>query len=795
MDALVQQLFADAGAASHAVAVFALGGYGRRELCLHSDIDLLVLFASAISADDERFLHAFLNPLWDLGLTLGHHVREVREGTALEHDNPEFLLALTDARAIVGDAALLEQFFAVSDRAKTATRTLDALKSLIAERHARFNDTLYQLEPDVKEAPGALRDLFGAQTIAMLTDPGLLAQGGAGSRSLEDAEEFLLRVRSILHYEAKRHHNVLGHELQERAADVLRYGGTTPRQRVERFMGDYFRHARAIDRSLRWALRAAPAPVGRNLVRAVDGIRFVDGRAAAERPETWLRVFQAALDGGCAVSDDALSIVQQNAGRFTPEEFLPTTVHRDAFLHFLKPKPGLYERLSEMHDSGLLGQIIPEFKAINCRVVRDFYHKYTVDEHTLLTIRNLERLIDPVRPERERFSRLLGELEAPELLVLALLLHDVGKWTDEDHASESTRMAHQLFDRIDLDRDARGVVEFLVAEHLKMSLVAFRRDTEDPEVVRQFAGLVGVEERLKMLCLMTLADVEAVSRETLTPWKEELLWRLYVDAYNFLTLAYGDEVIGPDVSVQTDLIAGRPSDLSADQIAQFLEGLPRRYLQMFAPEAVYRHVRRAQHLDLDAVQAWLEPNDSGWELTVLTHDKPFLFSNISGVLSSFGMDIQRGFAFTKPNGLIVDVFYFTDNERFLELNPGGDAQLLKLIEDVLSRRADIAVRLKGREEGIFRRRLPGFAPVIHCDNDSSRRYTIVEIVAENALGLLYRVSRVMSDLGCDVDLVLIATEGRRAIDVFHLTRSGQKLTPSQQEEMTDHLQRVLEGRP
>jgi [protein-PII] uridylyltransferase len=795
MDALVQQLFADAGAASHAVAVFALGGYGRRELCLHSDIDLLVLFAAAISAEDERFLHAFLNPLWDLGLTLGHHVREVREGSTLESDNSEFLLALTDARAIVGDAALLDQFVAVSDRAKTATRTLDALKSLIAERHARFNDTLYQLEPDVKEAPGGLRDLFGAQTIAMLTDPGLLGQGGAGPRALEDAEEFLLRVRSILHLEAKRHHNVLGHELQERAADILRYGGATPRQRVERFMGDYFRHARSIDRSLRWALRAAPAPVGRNLVRAADGVRFVDGRAAAERPETWLRVFQAAIDGGCAVSDDALSVVQQNAGRFTPEEFLPTTAHRDALLHFLQPKPGLYARLSEMHDSGLLGQIIPEFKAINCRVVRDFYHKYTVDEHTLLTIRNLERLTEPTRPERERFARLLGELEAPELLVLALLLHDVGKWTDEDHAAESTRMARQLFERIDLDHDARNVVEFLVAEHLKMSLVAFRRDTEDPEIVRQFASLVGVEERLKMLCLMTLADVEAVSRETLTPWKEELLWRLYVDTYNFLTLSYGDEVIGPDVSVQTDLIAGRPSDLSADQITQFLEGLPRRYLQLFTPEAVYRHVTQALHLDLDAVQARLDRSDSGWELTVLTHDKPFLFSNISGVLSSFGMDIQRGFAFTKPNGIIVDVFHFTDNERFLEMNPGGDAQLLKLLEDVLARRVDIATRLKGREEGIFRRRLPGFAPVIHCDNEASRRYTIVEIVAENALGLLYRVSRVMSELGCDVDLVLIATEGRRAIDVFHLTRSGQKLTPSQQEEMTDNLQRVLEGGP
>src|SRR6185295_12821938 len=289
----------------------------------------LVLFSGPIGPQDERFLHAFLNPLWDLGLTIGHHVREVQEGASLEADNPEFLLALTDARTVVGDATLLDQFLAASDMARTATRTLDALKSLIAERHARFNDTLYQLEPDLKEAPGGLRDLFGAQTIAMLTDPALLGQGGAGSRALEDAEEFLLRVRSILHLESKRHQNVLSHELQERAADILGYAGQTPGQRVERFMGDYFRHARAIDRSLRWALRAAPLPVGRNVVRAADGVRFVDNRAAAERPEAWLRLFQAAIDGDCAVSDDALSMIQQNAGRFTPEEFLPTTAHSD----------------------------------------------------------------------------------------------------------------------------------------------------------------------------------------------------------------------------------------------------------------------------------------------------------------------------------------------------------------------------------------------------------------------------------------------------------------------------------
>jgi len=798
MDAIVQQLFAEAGPLTQPVGVFALGGYGRRQLCLHSDIDLLVLFGGPIGSEDERFLHSFLNPIWDLGLTIGHHVREVQEGSNLAEDNPEFLLALTDARIVAGDATLLDEFTGATERTRMRKRTLDALRALIVERHARFNDTLYQLEPDVKEAPGGLRDLLGAQTIAKVTDPALLGQGGSGLRALDEAEEFLLRVRSILHLEAKRHHNMLSHELQERAAARLGFPGSTPRQQVERLMSDYFRHARAIDRSLRWALKAAPTPIGRNLVRSGDEIRFVDLRKAADQPETWLAAFQAALDGGCGVSDEVLACIQQHAGRFAPQDFFPSKTHRDALLALLKPRPGLYARLSEMHDYGMLGQMLPEFKAISCRVVRDFYHKYTVDEHTLLTIRNLERLLE-AGPERERFGRLLNELEAPELLVLALLFHDVGKWRDDNHHVESARMARQMFERLQLDDHARGVVEFLVVEHLRMSVAAFRRDTEDPEVVRQFSELVGVEERLKMLCLMTLADVEAVSLETLTPWREDLLWRLYVDTYNHLTLSYGDEVIDPGQpaasALITDLIKQRPPDLSAKEIEAFLQGLPRRYLQLFSGDAVYSHVRRSRGLGPGAIQTWVERKDAEWELTVITRDQPFLFSNISGVLSSFGMDILRGFAFTKLDGLVVDMFHFSDQERFLEMNKGGDAQLIKVLEDVIRGKTDLAVRLKGREEGAFRRRLPGFAPVVHCDNESSRRFTIVEIVAENALGLLYRMSRAMSESGCEVDLVLIATEGQRAIDVFHLTRQGAKLSPEQQVELTTNLQRVLEGRP
>jgi len=798
MDAIVQQLFAEAGPVSQSVAVFALGGYGRRELCLHSDVDLLLLFSDRIDEPAEQLLRRFLNPLWDLGLTVGHHVREVAEGRTLTDDNPEFLLALTDARPVVGDATLLDAFLARSNAARTATRAVGALKTLIAERHARFNDTLYQIEPDVKESPGGLRDLFGAQTIAMLTDPTLLAQGGSGARALEDAEEFLLRVRSVLHLEAGRHHNVLRHEMQERAAARLGYTGGTARQSVERFMSDYFRHARVIDRSLRWALRAAPTPVGPNMVRAADGVRFVDAGYAADHPETWVAAFQAAMDAGCGVSDDALACIQQNAGRFTPDAFMPTADHQRAWLALLKPRAGLYERLSEMHEAGMLGQVMPEFKRIDCRVVRDFYHKYTVDEHTLLTIRNLERLANAT-PERARFGRVLSEIHQPELLVLALLYHDIGKWKDDDdHAAESERLIVKMCDRLQLDEEERSTVRFLVGQHLRMSLVAFRRDTEDPQIVAHLAALIGTEERLKLLCLMTLADVEAVSRETLTPWKEELLWRLYVDTYNHLTVAYGDEVIdsspGSHAALVSEVIAGRPDDLAAEEVEHFLHGLPRRYLQLFSHDAIYAHVRLARALAPGTIRTLVRKKGNEWELTVITYDQPFLFSNCSGVLSSYGMDILRGYAFTKPDGLVVDWFHFSDLERFLAMNEGGATQMTKRLEDVVAGTTDIAARLKGREEGALVPKLPGFAPVIHSDNESSPRYTIVEIVAENALGLLYRMSRAMSESGCDVDLVLISTEGRRAIDVFHLTKEGKKLSASQLTELTANLQRVLEGR-
>jgi [protein-PII] uridylyltransferase len=558
-------------------------------------------------------------------------------------------------------------------------------------------------------------------------------------------------------------------------------------------MSDYFRHARIVSRSLDWARKTAPVPVGPNLGLSRDGVRFLDPIQAARTPTSWIGAFQAAIESGSEVSEDALACIQQHVDRYRADDFFPKAQDRAALLRLLKPKPGLYARLSEMHDCGLLGRVFPEFQAISWRVVRDFYHKYTVDEHTLLTIRNLERIGASDAPYRQRFRNVFNELASPELLVLALLLHDVGKWRDDEHALESVRMAEDVLDRMHVSGDARAMVLFLIRHHLRMSLAAFRRDTEDPEVVREFASFIGTEERLKMLCLMTLADVEAVSPETLTPWKEELIWRLYVDTYNHLTQRYADEVIEQDQAGLKELLTALPDDVTEQELTRFLEGFPRRYLQMFAPEAIYRHVRLARDIHPDEVHLSLERNETVWTLAVATLDKPFLFSNICGVLSSFGMNILRGNAFTNPNGLVLDVFQFTDQEQFLELNRDAHEQVLAVLQDVVSGRAEVTALLRGREQSVFLRKAPRFEPVVRTDGQTSGRYTILDIIADNALGLLYRISRVISQHGCDVDLVLIATEGEKAIDVFHITKAGAKLTEAEQHALTSDLQRTLEG--
>ncbi len=318
-----------------------------------------------------------------------------------------------------------------------------------------------------------------------------------------------------------------------------------------------------------------------------------------------------------------------------------------------------------------------------------------------------------------------------------------------------------------------------------MSLLAFRQDTSDPGVVGHFAATFNTEEQLKMLCLLTIADLGALGAETLTPWKAELLWRLFVDAYNHMTMTYGDEVIDSHEAALAALKGNRPHDITESEMAAFLEGLPRRYLTLFEPENIYGHVRLSRAIGPDDVHFFLNKKSDVWELTVVTLDKPYLFSNICGVLSYLDLDILRGYALTSRTSLVLDVFTFTDHKGCL-VRP----TLEPLLSDVVAGRTDISGLLheKARSAADTRDAAP---PVIYFDNDSSPRYTILELLAEDAPGLLHRISRVISEHGCVVDLVLISTEGRKAIDVFHMRKGTSKLTESDELALTESLERAI----
>jgi len=335
-------------------------------------------------------------------------------------------------------------------------------------------------------------------------------------------------------------------------------------------------------------------------------------------------------------------------------------------------------------------------------------------------------------------------------------------------------------------------VTFLIKQHLAMSRVAFLRDSEDPDVVSRFAAQVRTEDQLKSLCLLTWADIGAVSPDTLTPWKEELLWRLYVDTYNRLTYGYADDLIEMDHAGLEVVVAGRPEDMTESEVWTFLDGLPRRYLALFGLATIYRHVRLARDIRPDEIHASLEKRDEIWELSVVTLDKPFLFSNISGVLSYFGMDIHRAQGMTTPAGLVLDVFEFSDEEKFLAQNAAGAAEIYRILQAVVAATLDVTELLRGKRRSVLYRRRQTVAPVIHVDNEHSEKYTVLEIVADDAIGLLYRISRGLSRLGCDLDLALISTEGKKAIDVLHVTKGGDKLSPADEAAIRQELGRMLE---
>jgi [protein-PII] uridylyltransferase len=840
VDRLVGEMFAhhvSAGPnAPPGLCLAAVGGYGRRELHPHSDVDVVWICADA--ASESRYREptaAAVRDLWDLGLRSTGGLRTIGECKNVIASNPAFAIALLDARYLAGDAQLFDTLHkrTIPEMiAREGDHLVANLDDLSRQRHRKFGDTIFHLEPNLKEGPGGLRDYHVARWLALIAGLEEDREWKAPETlrpevfTPEAAESFafLVSARALLHFTSGRDDNHLTYEMQDRAAQL---GIGVPARAslpVAEWMRGYFRHARAVA-ALSNRLRDEATRSRRSLYAAFEDWRarlsnaefsVIAGRIFLRQPEQLtadsglvLRMFEMSARHGLEPSAEAERDVVQALPKIAPG--LPELAETGLSLQEILVLPYAAQALRAMHRMGVLAAMVPEFQAIDALVARDFYHRYTVDEHTFNAIQVLHELpkrkrragkaADPREPSdrdmADRFGGLLGEVERPELLFLALLLHDLGKGLGgAEHVEGSVRGAEQVLSRMGTSPEEDRTVLFLIAHHLEMSTTLMRRDIFEPATIHEFSRKMGTAERLKMLTLMTYADVKSVNPEALTPWKADSLWQLYVSADNRLTRSLDDERLPLDVDDSLALdeawpstpVSEKPSNLHA-----FLAGFPERYLAAHAPGEILEHLAMAESLQRTPAQIRLERGASWWQLTLVTRDRPLLFATITGVLASWGMNIVKAEAFSNAQGIVLDVFGFDDVHRTLELNPSEIARFEQSLTGALSNQASLdsigrevsARRLSNRAEKLR------IATQVRFDDASSARSTLLELVTADQPGLLFDVSRTLAHNGCNIEVALIDTEGQRAIDVFYLTIDGAKLSTDQKNRVRESLMRAL----
>ena len=798
------------------LCLLALGGYGRKLLFPYSDLDILFLFGSDKAEDEFRPLIAdFARTLWDLGFRVSSAGRTVEECKRIEEDNAEFHLALLDRRFLAGDADLFEKLDkrVLPGSEKTARPfLLTQLHKLTEERLTRYGNTIFHLEPNVKDAPGGLRDYQAAVWLRQIggekREP--LSSGAVEEELASGAVDFLSAIRCFLHYSNARNDNTLTYELQAGAAE--RSLGVTdglPRDAAE-WMRLYFRHARTLNRQLlRYLEQKAPAPQtfrqrlfnaarsaksepGDGKPFAVRNGRFemLDAREISDR-SVLFSLFIEAARAGIPLSRRA----ERSIAYIMKHPELPVK-NADVTWSTLREilgadYPGV--ALRPLQRLGLLAEILPEFARIDSLVVRDFYHRYTVDEHTLRTIEHLQELTESTDARGVHFKELWKTAERRDLLILALLLHDVGKgMAVENHVTGSLE-ALESAARLALSADEKDEVHFLIEHHLDMSATVQRRDIFDPATVSAFAAIVGNQERLQRLCLLTYADIHAVNPEALTPWKAEMLWQLYVATSNHFSRTLDtDRLHAHDEVSLLEQVRVQTAGASTEEIERFLEGFPRRYLAVHSAAEIAAHFALYQKLGAQPVQTELQVRRHAFSLTLLTADRPALFATISGVLAGWGMNIIKADAFANAAGNVLDTFHFSDLHRTLELNPTETERFLKSLKDVVNGKAPLEALLSGRESA-SRARPPKVAieTRIGFDDSSSEHSTLLEIVAQDRPGLLYDIGSTLARLGCNIEVALIDTEGQKAIDVFYLTEHAKKLGTEKQDLLRASLQHAL----
>jgi [protein-PII] uridylyltransferase len=807
-------------------AVVALGGYGRGELAPFSDVDLLFLHPGRPSDAVARFVEQVLQILWDVGLTVGHSYRSPRECVAEAKDDLHSRTALTEARLVAGSStlyqALLRQLETDLRNRRSTEAFLESMRTELAERGAKVGGAVCVLEPNVKEGLGGLRDLhailwvgharYGSRGLS-----GLHAEGWISEReyvAARRAYDFLSRVRNEAHFATGRKTDLLTLDLQPELARSLGYkakGGLLP---SELFMRDYFRRASELHEVRRgfMLIHLAPEPrrslFGFRRPRSHKGFTVKDGKLHVRGeelkggPMRILEAFAHAQGEGLDLSEELKRAIRERTEAID-RAFRSSRDATRAFLRLLERRGRVGPTLRAMHETGVLGRLLPEWARITFLVQHDFFHKYTVDEHTLKAVEALDEVATGTDHGLARLGKVFDEVGDAMPLYLGMLLHDIGKGRGAGHVVRGVKIAGGIFERLRLEAGAAENVRFLIDAHLEMSQLSQQRDLSEPGLAPAFAARVGSLERLNLLFLLTYADHRAVGPGIWNEWKASLLWELYDRARPHLA---GGERRREDADrgerTRETAVAELLDEVPGDDVQRHFAMLPERYLRTTSADRMVRHFRLLRSLgERPAAVEWEElPERLCSELTVTAHDRPGLLASLTGTLTANGIDILSVDLFNRDDGLVIDTFIVSEVATHRPVAPERCARIARDLGEAAAGRLDVGRAVEKWRASSARRPRRQWArghrePAVRFDGEGSATATIVEVRAPDQPGLAYTIADTLAHLGLDITFAKIATAKALALDVFYVTdAAGRKLAPEILGEVEDALLTALGAR-
>jgi [protein-PII] uridylyltransferase len=744
--------------------------------------------------------------LWDLGLKVGHAARSVQECIKLARDDLSVRTALLEARLVWGDERLFDQLTRTYRSEIVLDHGADFIEAKLAERderHQRVGDSRFLLEPNVKEGKGGLRDLHTLMWIGAflfgVKEPAELVQHGVLSRqalkTFLTSRRFLWTVRCHLHYQTGRAEERLTFDLQPEIARRMGYRDRPRSLGVERFMKRYYLVAKDVGALTRIVCAALEDQARRKprfgLRRLGFGRRRINGflihgdrvdlaeRGLFEhRPLAMLELFHIAQERRLDIHPAALTALGQSLGRIDNALRADAEANR-LFLEILCSRNDPALTLARMNEAGVLGQFVPDFGRIVALMQHDLYHVFTVDEHTIRAIEGLSQMEQRrLEPELPLVTGIMPKILSRRELFLATFLHDIGKGRGGDHSVLGATIARRFCRRLALEEASVETVGWLVEHHLDMSRFAFKRDSEDPKTIQDFVELVQSPERLRLLLVLTVADIRAVGPNVWNGWKGQLLRELYYETS--ATMAGGDAggrrtariedakaVLAAALAIQPD------APWSQAAIDAYLARHDQRYWLRFPPDELVRHACLIGEADRTRAPLTLDfkvdPFRARTEILLYTADHPGLFMKVAGALALSGVSIVDAHIFTTADGMAVDVLGCQDADgRSVVDDPGRLARIRRSIEKALAGEVSLERAIAGRRALPHRTDVFRVEPRVLVDNNASRTHSVIEVNGRDRVGLLFDVARTLKDLGLVINSAHISTYGERVVDVFYV---------------------------